>query len=124
MSLTPFFFLQLFLLVLFISLSFPLRIGLLCFQARSCKRRLNLGYNLSQFILHWSIFAFNAASLFAFIQFDVWLNCLYAHSCGFTIPTAETPSMLVNGVRFDELPIIHIHASKNNTIITVTDHTG
>lgn len=44
--------------------------------------------------------------------------------CGFTIPTAETASMLVNGVRYDELPIIHIHSSKNNTIMTVTDHTG
>lgn len=44
--------------------------------------------------------------------------------CGFTIPTAETASMLVNGVRYDELPVIHVHASKNNTIITVTDHTG
>jgi len=52
------------------------------------------------------------------------LSVFYAHSCGFTIPTEETPSMLVNGVRYDELPIIHISARKNNTIIAVTDHTG
>ena len=45
-------------------------------------------------------------------------------SCGFTIPTEETSSMLVNGVRYDELPIVHIQSTKNNTIMTVTDHTG
>jgi len=32
--------------------------------------------------------------------------------------------MLVNGVRYDELPVIHIQSTKNNTIMIVTDHTG
>ncbi|KAK7496932.1 hypothetical protein BaRGS_00011912 [Batillaria attramentaria] len=39
-------------------------------------------------------------------------------------PTLETHGMLINGVRYDELPIIHIKASHNNTIITATDHKG
>ena len=41
-----------------------------------------------------------------------------------TIPTYDTHAMLIDGVRFDELPIVHIKASLNNTIISVTDHTG
>ena len=32
--------------------------------------------------------------------------------------------MVVNGVRFDELPVVHIQSTKNNTIMTVTDYTG
>jgi len=43
---------------------------------------------------------------------------------GVTIPTLETHAQLVDGVRYDELPIVHIHASINNTIIKVTDFTG
>lgn len=43
---------------------------------------------------------------------------------GITIPTQETHAMLIDGVRFDELPIAHIKSSPNNTIITVTDFTG
>lgn len=40
------------------------------------------------------------------------------------IPTPETHSMLFDGVRYDQLPVAHIHTSKNNTIISVTDHIG
>lgn len=39
-------------------------------------------------------------------------------------PTLETHSMLINGTRYDELPIIHVKASHNNTIITAVDHKG
>ncbi|KAK7115367.1 uncharacterized protein [Littorina saxatilis] len=39
-------------------------------------------------------------------------------------PSLETHSMLINGVRYDELPIIHIKATHNNTIITVTNGKG
>ncbi|XP_076465607.1 small ribosomal subunit protein uS11-like [Babylonia areolata] len=39
-------------------------------------------------------------------------------------PTLETHSMLINNTRFDELPIIHIKATHNNTIIMVTDGKG
>ena len=39
-------------------------------------------------------------------------------------PTKETHSMLIDGVRYDELPIIHIKATHNNTIITVTNGKG
>jgi len=39
-------------------------------------------------------------------------------------PDADTPNMLVDGVRFAELPIIHIRVSKNNTIMWVVDHKG
>uniref|UniRef100_A0A915B482 Uncharacterized protein n=1 Tax=Parascaris univalens TaxID=6257 RepID=A0A915B482_PARUN len=38
------------------------------------------------------------------------------------LPTPETMKQLFNGVRFDELPIVYIKASKNNTLVTVTDH--
>ncbi|KHN80892.1 28S ribosomal protein S11, mitochondrial [Toxocara canis] len=38
------------------------------------------------------------------------------------LPTAETMKHLYNGVAFDELPIVYIKASKNNTLVTVTDH--
>uniref|UniRef100_F1L8D3 28S ribosomal protein S11 n=1 Tax=Ascaris suum TaxID=6253 RepID=F1L8D3_ASCSU len=38
------------------------------------------------------------------------------------LPTPETMKQLYNGVRFDELPIVYIKASKNNTLVTVTDH--
>jgi len=58
----------------------------------------------------------------------IWTSILlwggFALSSGFTIPTEETASMLVNGVRYDQLPVIHIKSSKNNTIIIVTDHSG
>jgi len=53
---------------------------------------------------------------------DCWVG--FAHSCGFTIPTEETSSMIVNGIRYDELPVVHIKSTKNNTIMNVTDHTG
>ena len=43
---------------------------------------------------------------------------------GVMIPTLETQAMLIGGVRYDELPIVHIKASLNNTIITVTDYLG
>jgi len=32
--------------------------------------------------------------------------------------------MIVNGIRYDELPVVHIKSTKNNTIMNVTDHTG
>lgn len=43
---------------------------------------------------------------------------------GIRIPTEETHEALVAGQKYSELPIAHVHASYNNTIITVTDHTG
>jgi len=43
---------------------------------------------------------------------------------GVVIPTLETHASLIDGIRYDELPIVHIHSSLNNTIMTVTDHTG
>jgi len=52
------------------------------------------------------------------------INVAGLTEAGIVIPTLETHSSLIDGVRYDELPIIHIHASLNNTIITVTDHTG
>lgn len=39
-------------------------------------------------------------------------------------PSLETHSMVINGVRYDELPVIHIKATHNNTIITVTNGKG
>lgn len=43
---------------------------------------------------------------------------------GITIPILETHAMIIDGTRYDELPIVHIKSSPNNTIMTVTDHTG
>ena len=52
------------------------------------------------------------------------INYLFVYSFGVTIPTEDTPSSEVDGVRFDMLPIAHIKSSPNNTIIIITDHTG
>lgn len=49
--------------------------------------------------------------------------CLYWRA-GITIPTLETVNMMVDGVRYDELPIVNIFASQNNTLLKLTDHTG
>ncbi|CAN8005321.1 unnamed protein product [Ixodes hexagonus] len=39
-------------------------------------------------------------------------------------PDEDTPSLVFDGVRFQELPICHIKCSLNNTILTLTDGTG
>jgi small subunit ribosomal protein S11 len=39
-------------------------------------------------------------------------------------PDENTPDRLYNGVRFADLPIFHIKASPNNTIINLTDAQG
>ncbi|VDK23097.1 unnamed protein product [Anisakis simplex] len=38
------------------------------------------------------------------------------------LPTPETMKQLYNGIPFDELPIVFIKASKNNTLVMVTDY--
>jgi len=43
---------------------------------------------------------------------------------GISIPTLETLSMTINGIPFDQLPVIHIKATTNNTHICLTNHTG
>ena len=39
-------------------------------------------------------------------------------------PDENTPSRLFNGIPFSNIPICNIKASKNNTIISVTDAKG
>ncbi|GBM99350.1 28S ribosomal protein S11, mitochondrial [Araneus ventricosus] len=39
-------------------------------------------------------------------------------------PDENTPDTLFNGVRFADLPIVHIRVSKNNTIYMLTDSKG
>ncbi|XP_064608708.1 small ribosomal subunit protein uS11m-like isoform X2 [Liolophura sinensis] len=39
-------------------------------------------------------------------------------------PSADTHGMLIEGTRYDELPIIHIKSTQNNTVVCVTKHTG
>ncbi|CAL8083297.1 unnamed protein product [Orchesella dallaii] len=39
-------------------------------------------------------------------------------------PDADTPNLLFDGVRFADLPICHIKASKNNTIMLITNAVG
>lgn len=34
-------------------------------------------------------------------------------------PTAETHSMMIDGIQFDKIPIIHVHCSRNNTKMTL-----
>ncbi|XP_071108154.1 small ribosomal subunit protein uS11-like [Haliotis cracherodii] len=43
---------------------------------------------------------------------------------GTVYPTMETAGMLVDGVRFDMLPIVHVKATHNNTIVTLTNGEG
>ncbi|VDN44924.1 unnamed protein product [Gongylonema pulchrum] len=38
------------------------------------------------------------------------------------LPTVEIFKQQFDGIPFEELPIVHIKASRNNTLITVTDH--
>ncbi|CAN8011593.1 unnamed protein product [Ixodes pacificus] len=39
-------------------------------------------------------------------------------------PDEDTPNLLFDGVRFQDLPICHIKCSLNNTILALTDGTG
>uniref|UniRef100_T1J6Q2 Ribosomal protein S11 n=1 Tax=Strigamia maritima TaxID=126957 RepID=T1J6Q2_STRMM len=39
-------------------------------------------------------------------------------------PDENTPNLMFNGIRFAELPICHIKATKNNTLMTLTDRLG
>ncbi|KAL5005364.1 hypothetical protein ScPMuIL_018820 [Solemya velum] len=43
---------------------------------------------------------------------------------GKLFPNLETHSMMIGGVRYDELPIIHIKATHNNTILSLSKYTG
>ncbi|XP_067932632.1 uncharacterized protein [Watersipora subatra] len=43
---------------------------------------------------------------------------------GILVPSAETLTTLVGGQIYERLPIAHVHASYNNTIIVITDYTG
>uniref|UniRef100_A0A1I7VSJ5 28S ribosomal protein S11, mitochondrial n=1 Tax=Loa loa TaxID=7209 RepID=A0A1I7VSJ5_LOALO len=38
------------------------------------------------------------------------------------LPTVEIFKQHFDGIPFEELPIVHVKASRNNTLITVTDH--
>ncbi|VDK76909.1 unnamed protein product [Litomosoides sigmodontis] len=38
------------------------------------------------------------------------------------LPTVEVLKQQFDGIPFEELPIVHVKASRNNTLITVTDH--
>lgn len=38
------------------------------------------------------------------------------------LPTVEIFKQKFDGISFEELPIVHVKASRNNTLITVTDH--
>ncbi|XP_076330429.1 mitochondrial ribosomal protein S11 [Tachypleus tridentatus] len=42
----------------------------------------------------------------------------------FAFPEENTNDMVVEGTRFAELPICHIHVSPNNTILTISDWKG
>lgn len=39
-------------------------------------------------------------------------------------PDENTPGMLVDGVRFADLPVVHVKVSKNNTILSLTNCEG
>ncbi|XP_013772368.1 uncharacterized protein LOC106457494 [Limulus polyphemus] len=42
----------------------------------------------------------------------------------FAFPEENTNDMVVEGTRFAELPVCHIHVSSNNTILTISDWKG
>jgi len=39
-------------------------------------------------------------------------------------PDEDTPNQVIDGVRFCELPVVYIKATKNNTIVSVSDYKG
>lgn len=43
---------------------------------------------------------------------------------GGMFPDEKTPDMLIDGVRFADLPILHVKISKNNTVMSLTDAKG
>ena len=53
---------------------------------------------------------------------QVKLEGLFAS--GIPCPTLDTHAMVIDGTRYDELPIVHIKATRNNTIISLTDFRG
>ena len=57
--------------------------------------------------------------------FSLRLNCINLFfSAGVTIPTLETHQMLVDGVPYNQIPILHIKSTLNNTLMVVTDSSG
>ena len=47
-----------------------------------------------------------------------------SYRAGMITPTLETHSMLIDGVRYDQLHIAHIKSTANNTLISITDYQG
>jgi len=41
-----------------------------------------------------------------------------------SFPTLETHSQMFDGVKYSDLPIVHIRSTSNNTIISASDATG
>ncbi|KAH9369660.1 hypothetical protein HPB48_007627 [Haemaphysalis longicornis] len=47
-----------------------------------------------------------------------------SHTTWSMFPDEDTPNLLFDGVRFQDLPICHIKCSLNNTLMTLTDSSG
>lgn len=43
---------------------------------------------------------------------------------GGMFPDENTPDLLIDGVRFADLPILHVKISKNNTVMSLTNAKG
>ncbi|KAI8792906.1 28S ribosomal protein S11, mitochondrial-like [Biomphalaria glabrata] len=41
-----------------------------------------------------------------------------------SFPTSETPNQIFNGIRFSDIPIVHVKATYNNTILSATEANG
>lgn len=39
-------------------------------------------------------------------------------------PTFDTPTRLFDGVQYQDLPIVHVKATRNNTIIDLTENSN
>lgn len=47
-----------------------------------------------------------------------------SHTTWSMFPDEDTPNLVFDGVRFQDLPICHIKCSLNNTLMTLTDSSG
>ena len=42
----------------------------------------------------------------------------------FWFPDEHTNGLMIEGLKYEELPVVHLKATKNNTLVTLTDHRG
>ncbi|XP_033356323.1 30S ribosomal protein S11 [Bombus vosnesenskii] len=58
------------------------------------------------------------------LEGELTTNINSASELSSLFPDASTPYKLFNGIRYDQLPIINIKSTPNNTIMSLTDYKG